>query len=203
MIDRDLLKDVKFKQNGDSCVLASFGVAAYPFTKIDVEEYFKGYFEKYYKECFIVCFKKYFTDFPNFTNNHTYTDFEDFYNGTFHNLYKSLNTSGYELLLDFINEISTDPFITCNKKLSRMLIKDINSDINTTEDKLKHNRCLLMAFINKSNIIGRPGNGHSITIGCDNNGFYYYDTNKAHVIEIEGSISTIGILGDGIIVSEK
>src|SRR5207249_11566064 len=43
MLDTRLLSDLKFQQHGDSCVLASYGVAAYPFTETPVQDYFCDY----------------------------------------------------------------------------------------------------------------------------------------------------------------
>ena len=161
-VTRNDLRNLNYIQTGDSCVLASYGVAGYAFLKKNVLDYFMGYCNHYS----ILCDRN---------------SAENKYNDHFKCFLDSNNISGYQLIKD-LHESSdvqifkesrnhfTLTFISENRK--ELLKQNIERNINS----------LLIMFINNNNGFNLVNSMHSITIGYDSLGYFMYDTNNGLVL---------------------
>lgn len=151
MIDIEQLTKPPFIQTGNTCVLASYAVAARYFTKIPAEEFF-------------VCYCRYFA-LP--LVNHC--DAQAEYDKHFHT-YIDKRMTGYQLVAELHNTSTQDAFITARKISNVEIINSIKVSSSKIESALKS--------IDKEALLNLtyklPRGTHSITVG-------YYDSHYVYV----------------------
>jgi hypothetical protein len=140
----------------NTCVLASYGVACYPFTTTPVLDYFVAYCRH---------FNKLNETQPKLDEAHP----ERSYDQHFHN-----QGNGYAVIKN-LHDKSTEPIFQLAK--SRIELEQINmkspADVGRAQTAIKQCDSLLMLFLNTRM--------HSIVVGYDNGGLFYYDTNMGQV----------------------
>ena len=159
MITRKSFSNLNFIQKYDSCVLASYGVAAFPFVNRNITEFFKAYCKHY--------------GVPITTQ-----DGELEYNQDFHTRDEQKNKGGYWVIKNLHDTSSQNIFIDCKKAFS--LAKVNASKMHLIDGFISKNDRLLNIFIHEC--YGLPIN-HSVTIGLDEDGYYMYDVNKGLITE--------------------
>ena len=171
----NLFKDLNYRQGLNTCVLASYGVASYPFTRIPILDYFSAYCRHFELE----------QEHP-----------ERSYDGHFHR-----QKNGYEVIKGLHEESLDRVFNKCRETFK---LEDVRGkDMNIIEKRLREcPETLLMLFINKSNQ-NRPNlaSMHSIVVGYDQQKqLYYYDTNTANLSTKVSAITDLGTLGDRFLI---
>lgn len=184
MIVASRFSGLSFKQSGNSCILASYAIAAYPFTGTPVLDYFRDYRDVF------------------FSDKAQNMDPEPFYNAHFHPLYQYISgKSGFQLLRDCHERIDRPSFNKARSIIRLSLIDSVEDDLHEIESDLKgKTESLLIVFVKQPSLKDLMPY-HAIVIGYDTNGFFDYDVNSGCVSRRISSLNLIGKLGDGIVVS--
>lgn len=156
-----------FKQNHNSCVLSSYGGAAYYYTKIPINEFFLDY-----------C-RHYFTDF---SDNGYEKNPEAYYEMHFHGQifgkkektgWRAVeHTNGFRFIESLHNTSRQKTFVECRKKFNLKFYDSTPDNIDEIEEFLKSKEALLCV----------SNGGHSRIVGYNSN-FYLYD----YGVEKDGS----------------
>ena len=174
MIKEQEFERLKFRQSGDSCVLASFAVAAHPFTKQPIKKYFYDYCRHFHIRS---------------------RDHEHCYCKHFPNEYVRRGISGYELIKRLYQSSTQKSFARCRRKFHVCTINNVASEEQKIAQALhSENPTALIVFLNNSN--------HSLVVFVGENGISFYDTNAGDCGNGLRSISELGNLGEGLLFSK-
>jgi hypothetical protein len=175
MLDARALDNLKFKQRGNACVLASLGVAAYAFTRIPVEDCFADYCKHY---------------------GMAVSDLEVYYAAHFNGEWKRLGVTGYDLIRSLYLTSAQPTFASWRAVFKLKLVGEVATDVAQVEAELKTQSVnALTVFLNNA--------AHSITFACDQNGLYKYDVNVGQVERLATDLNAVGQLGNGFIVTQR
>jgi hypothetical protein len=175
MLNTRLLSKLKFKQHGHSCVLATYAVAAYPFTETPVDNYFRDYCSEF----------KVPSENP-----------EQEYVRHFGGLLDQGPRSGYEIIRDLHNFSKKQSFSKCEKMFSLELIKDVSARQGEITSELRSAvRNALIVFLNAEQ--------HSIVVFFGTGGLSFYQTRAGDIGDGLRSISELGELGEGLMLRER
>lgn len=192
----------------ETCVLASFAIAAYPFVKIDILEYFKAY-------CLYRKLKLDDDECPQCEYSKDLKKFErDIKSKPSNGLPENLG-GGYCVIWDLYSKSSGDVFERCRKAFSLEVIdlKNENDDFNRfsrLKDKLMEGSTAML-FVNEPNTVFETkyllGRSHSIAVAYSvENKFFYRDPNFREVRYI-CSLSKFnengGNVGDCLLLTKK
>lgn len=174
---------IKYRQTLDTCVLASYGVACFPFTGTPVLDYFTAYCRNY---------------------NQDATHPERSYENHFHAECRKPGMSGYKILKCLHDGSAEAVFEKARNAVSLEHVDWAQTDAAAIELKLKNPDCLLLLFLNG----GTPPNfnrleWHSIVVGHDGQSLFYFDTGPGAPIKGPSQLKDFGRLGDAFIVSKK
>ncbi len=187
-----------------TCVLASFAIAAYPFVKKNVIEYFDAYCKHYNLDVFLKCkqcvydkhFQKYIKDIIACEQG---------------------LGAGYSLIWKLYHKSQNEIFQACRDAFSLDKIENQNTiegKINYLGDKLKNGSTAIL-FINIANREFSKKYGlrdsHSIALAYSTeNKFFYRDPNYKIAQDKRTNIETIstfteydGVIGDCLILTKK
>ena len=182
MLNRSEYSNLNFCQNNHNlCILASFAVAAYPFNKIPIDNYFLD-----------------FCNHHNLDKSNPKNSYEKNFSVFYNNAYKMIeclyNTSNQTSFRESRNHFVLEPIDYTNNESVYL------SELSTAKKNL------LNLFINKSNNNIFIKSMHSITLGYDKEGYYFYDVNRGYTVPIQlvnDSLSSIGEIGDAHKITEK
>ena len=153
MLNEQLLEPLNFRQEGDSCVLAGYAVAAYPFTGQSV----RGYFSDYCRHFHI-----------------RHTNAERAYAAYFPGEYKRRKITGFELIRALHNGSKQRCFSRCRRKFWVELIKDVKVVENEIVAELGASvPNALLVFLNTER--------HSVVVFVGNGGLSFYQTRAGEV----------------------
>lgn len=162
-------------------VLASYAVAAYPFTKRNILDYFEDYCRHYKIHA-------------------TTTDSESQYLKDFKIRYAKPGMNGYKVIKDLHDNSTEISFKNARNKFDLQNVDNAENKIDYLENELKSEQGILVnVFINQSSLPNLASK-HSITIGYDSLGFYIYDVNKGRALRGITSICEIGRIGSTFII---
>jgi len=186
MMSKLELANLNYRQNGyNTCVLASYAVACYPFTHVDVLDYMTGY-----------C--------THFGLDNTKP--ERSYDADFHHRYKTARINAYKLIEELHNVSQEECFLRARSSVSIEPIakENVGYDTASVETRLKSNeRNVLVAFVLRP-ILGGLMKFHSIMIGYDAGSFYLYDTALLGLTtEFIRELNDIAELGSGFYIVAK
>jgi len=172
MVDRALIED-QFLQTGNSCVLASYGVANQYFTAQTIPAGFEAYCRHFILP---------------FTNAR---EAERAYEQHFNRLWQLLRFKGYQIIVNLHQSSSVPLFEIARSRYNAIFF--LNSDVNALERRLQAEDALL----NVTYEVPGP-NFHSVIAGCSQTGFFVRDTNQAGTQTI-ASLGALGILRDSVL----
>lgn len=172
MISRDAFHSVNYIQRLNTCVLASYAVAACPFIKIPVLDLFVAYCSHF-----------------GLAQEHPEREYEaDFRH----------RHPGYEVVWKLHHDSTVATFKTCRDAFRLDDVRTV--DLTTVEHRLAAEKeTTLMLFINKSKREQdlHLASMHSIAVGYSlNRKFFYYDTGIGKAVENIGSLADLGECGD-------
>lgn len=180
IIKRSDFNDLNFTQTENSCVLASYGVCAYPFLHRDIEEYFQGYCE-------------------HFGLGHLNKTHEKLYDEHFHAYYRQQRISEYSIIECLHNTSQVQIFKDCRTKIRlRRINENWFEELKTKVDEGE--RVMLMFFVNECCNLKVM---HSVAIGYDDH-YFMFDTNPnqgLRELDIDG-FSNRCILGETFLIEE-
>jgi hypothetical protein len=180
-MDHTIFSGIKYSQQLQTCVLASYAVACFPFTRTPVVDYFLAYCR-------------------HFTLDETHP--ERSYEGHF--IPVSRTTPGYQILRDIHCSSKEPAFAKARESVTLDPVNLANTDTAGVELAIRQPDCLLLLFVNAS---GVPGlSMHSIVVGHDGRHFYYFDTVPGALLLYRhrvGAVADFGHLGDAFIVRKK
>jgi hypothetical protein len=170
---------VCYKQLLDTCVLASYAVASFPFVKVPVLDFFVAY----------CCDHGLSHDHP-----------ERSYDDEFHSW-----PHGYGVIWKLHHESTVALFEKCRRAI---LLEDLGkASVSEVEERLQAcQESTLMLFINKSKreLDLKLASMHSIAVGYSSSSkFFYYDTGNGKVFENISSLTELGECGDRFLLSRK
>lgn len=173
---------INYSQHLNTCVLASYAVACFPFTTQPVGEYFVAYCR-------------------HFKLDETHP--ERCYEQHFHKLASKPGNSGYSIIKSLHDSSDEPEFIKARSLITLETVDWSQTDTAAVERNIKQEPdCLLLLFINASNFPGLTM--HSIVLGHDGQHLYYFDTAPGAVILCNRhgiqSIANFGNLGDAFII---
>jgi hypothetical protein len=142
---------IGFKQSGNTCVLASYGIASNYFTSLPVESFFEDYC-KHYKI------------------NPPTLDFEKAYDAHFHEELKKQRISGYELIVNLHKTSAQKCFVESRGRFTTETILNTTTELGRIELILKKDNVLLLLTRNFLT------DYHSCVVGFDNDSFYLIET---------------------------
>jgi hypothetical protein len=172
--------DRAFRQNGNSCVLASYAIVSNYYTKQPIY----GFFEDYCRHYGIA-----FTDQCN-------AEIE--YSRHFDALWKSRKCKGYEIIRELHCGSDKKSFKMGRDKFDVEFIPDTKSQIQYITQELVSGESLLNITIFRSN-----EGCHSLTIGREGDIFWCRDTASTdNLIKID-SMNNLGQLRDGILYKQS
>lgn len=177
MISQNTFSNCNYRQQLQTCVLASYAVAAMPFVGIPVLDFFDAY----------CCEHGLPPQHP-----------ERKYDLTFHGLGR-----GYEVIWNLHHNSVVKVFQSCRSKFD---LEDVHGvGLAAVEQRLTSANATLMLFINKSKRADlHLANMHSIAVACDPNGrLFYYDTGLGKVVENFGTLADLGEYGDRFLLIGK
>ena len=158
---RNDFKSLSFRQSENSCVLGSYAVAAYPFLKKNIIDFFVGYCSHFSIRC-------------------NPEKSEEMYNNHFHQYLNDNNISGYQLIKNLHESSHIQIFCECRDKFTLNFINENRIEILKLQ-KEQHKSSMLLLFINNNNGFNFVNSMHSVTIGYDSLGYYMYDTTQGLV----------------------
>ena len=178
-----LFLGVKYSQRLDTCVLASYAVACFPFTnKQPVLDYFLSYCR-------------------HFKLNETYP--ERSYDLHFHPLSKI--KPGYQIIKELHDSSSESVFVKARQSITLSPLINWSKDVAAVNASIRKDNCLLLLFINESSLPGLSS-GHSIVVGHNSShGLYYFDTARPcnEILQAgPNQIADFGTLGDAYLVTK-
>jgi hypothetical protein len=176
-MDRNCLTGISYRQNLDTCVLASYAVACFPFTQNPVLEYFVAYCRHF-----------------NLDQQHP----ERSYESHFHPL--ATTRPGYQIIRELHEQSTEAVFATARLHTTLSPVADWANDGAATETAIRQADCLLMLFVN-----ALPGGRHwmhSIVVGHNGQGLYYFDT-CAGLQPGPNRIIEFGNLGDAHLIKRR
>lgn len=182
MIVENSFRNLKYKQDGNYCVLASYAIACFPHTQErDIIKYFIDYNSHF-----------------NVPSKHS--DAESKYLRHFSK--ECNNRAGYEILKDLHENSEASSFKKARRKFN--LVKGKNYSNNNKASELEewlieNEDGLALLFVNESNI-DEIASMHSIVVGCDGDGLFVYDVNIGNTSRPLINISDIGVIGDVFMV---
>ena len=177
MVDPNTLEH-SFRQKGNSCILASYGIASSHLTQYSVEDFFQDYCKEIDKE--------------------SVPSAEEVYDEYFHDEYRTKKVPGYHLIIDLHEKSSQSSFAETRKVFDIEFIQDVDANMQRIENSLMNE----VALLSGSFPVGT--NYHSALFGYFNNSFYYIDTRPAQVpngIVPTNSLANMKI-GDGILLTK-
>ncbi|MCW5554867.1 MAG: hypothetical protein KIS67_22230 [Verrucomicrobiae bacterium] len=175
MLDPNHLDGMNFKQRADACVLASYSVAAYAFTRIPVQDYFNDYCKHY---------------------GIAASDPEVYYAGHFHGEWNRLKVPGYRLIQSLYETSAQPSFSICRAVFAMRMIENVRDHITQVEGELRSpTKNVLAVFLNQT--------GHSITVAFEPNGPYKYDVNVGQIERGFKCLADLGDLGSGFLLSAR
>jgi hypothetical protein len=164
-----------FKQKADACVLASFGIAAYAFTRFPIQDYFSDYCKHY---------------------GIAASDPEVYYAAHFQGEWNRLKVPGYRLIQSLYETSAQPTFSICRSVFAMRMIDDVSGQIDHVEaDLLSSTKNVLVAFLNNK--------GHSITVAFDKSGPYNYDVNVGKIERGFTKLADLGVLGNGFLLTTR
>ncbi len=183
MFSREAFKDLDYVQTGNSCVLASYAAAAYPFTRKDIYDYFEDYCR-------------------HFKIAVSGSDAESKYCEHFHKEYTRREVSGYQIIKELHSSSKAASFIKARESFE---LEDFNNAAKRIDEL---NRILKREEDNLVNVfIGKSDHAafemHSITIGYDDDGFYFYDVNFGDVQNLIMPLEECGEIGSTFVFRKK
>ena len=177
MISQSAFSHCHYRQQLQTCVLASYAVAATPFVGIPVLDFFNAYCREH-----------------GLPQQHP----ERNYDLTFHGMGR-----GYGVVWKLHHHSPVGVFQSCRSKFD---LEDVHGvDLAAIEQRLTSENATLMLFINKSKRTDlRLGDMHSIAVACDPNGrLFYYDTGLGKAVENFGTLADLGECGDRFLLIGK
>lgn len=185
MMNSDEFNLLNYQQNGDYCVLASYAVAAFPFTERPIKDYFSAYCSTYKLSLQGSFEQTYFHDFVN--------------------RYSLPGKNGYKVMNEFHNKSNDQCIIDAREKFTTEYIDNGVERINEIGHFLKESiKTIAIMFINKSTT-RRLNSMHSITIGFNGEKYYYYDVNFGRIFFLSSTIQSVidlGEIGNVILLQE-
>lgn len=177
----------KFTQSKAVCVLASYAVAAFPFTRKPVIEYFKDY-----------------CDYYNISYDPS-NDIQEVVDNDFRSRCGLPGMFGYKIIMDLHDNAQGQSFTKARESFSLRFEQNSQLEIDNIENELRSGEeVLLMLFINESNNESIASSMHSVTIGYDNYGFFIYDVNFGYVQPlIYKKLSDLGKLGNAFLIKRE
>lgn len=182
-MDKKPFEQLSYRQQGRTCVLASYGVACFPFTNTEIDSYFLAYCNHYRLD----------------TNNPT-SSYENYFKK------QTKQITGYEVLKELHEKSSEKVFTTARSLVSLTKITWPQKEeakpefVKKIVSEIKKADTLLLLFVNKSSITGLTM--HSIVVSHDNSGIFYYDTNSG-LETVSTNLSDFGELGDAFLITRK
>jgi hypothetical protein len=178
MVDANTLYTT-FVQCCNSCTLASYAVASYHFTKLNVY----NFFEDYCKHFKLAASKGQAA--------------ERAYDQHFQNRWQTLKCSGYEIIEDLHNNSQESVFVKSRAKFGVKFVSQTVPCLSLIETMLKNGGALVsVAFAVNSGV-------HSCCIGFDKRGFYMIETRPVNyttrIIPIQ-DIQSLGSLRDSLLM---
>ena len=174
-MDSSVYSSLEYKQKSDACVLGSYAIAAYPFVKMPIINFFYGYCKHY---------------------GISASNPEECYASHFHSEWNLLSVPGYHFIYCIHTTSTQEIFSICRRQFTLQMINDVAVEKKEIEAFLKQNdQAMITVFMN--NI------GHSLTIGHDESGFYKYDINIGHVERGFKTLSDLGTTGNGFKLHNK
>jgi hypothetical protein len=192
-MDQQTLSGINYTQHLDTCVLASYAVACFPFTnKQPVLDYFVAYCRH---------FNKVENPSPNLDEAHA----ERSYDRHFHDLAAKPGNSGYKILWKLHYSSAEPEFAKARDAVTLDLVDWSKTDAAEVERAIQQPDCLLLLFVNTSPLLGLRM--HSIVVGHDGAGLYYFDTNPGALVPFGRRGSNLADLGappgDAYLVRKK
>lgn len=176
-----------FVQNGNSCTLASYAVAAYHFTKRGPYEFFRDYCKHFQVRA---------------TSDQ---GAETEYNKDFHPRYGRPNCSGYKIIRELHNNSSEIRFVESRAKFEVEYIHQTMQRLEEIEQRLKNEETLISVAFRMSS-----GHVHSCCVGFDDRGFYMIETREnepatgiVRIPNIQHIHESLGALQDSLLMSAK
>jgi len=192
MVDSEKIYS-SFVQSVDSCVLASYAIAANYFTGIDIKIYFKAY-------CLHYGIKN-FDRFPYLLNNIQINNeniYELAYNSHFHTEYNRRNIAGLKLIEELHNKSIQHAFLEGRKIIDIEYFANVFNFVDVIDKKLKKDEALLiLAFT------GERGGRHIAVFGYDKKGYYNVETRPNNRTGIVYCDSPFKEKGDALLVIRK
>jgi hypothetical protein len=182
---------IGYSQHLNTCVLASYGVACFPFTGTRVLQYFGAYcrhFNRIENPC------------PNLDEAHP----ERSYEGHFHDLARRPGNSGYGILRDLHDGSGEPEFVAARNAVTLEPVDWGRMDAGAVDLELRQADCVLLLFVNASPFPGLSM--HSIVVARDGSGLYYFDTGLGAAVLYRhrvGAINDFGTLGDAYLVRRR
>ncbi len=179
MVPADTLPTT-FVQCCNSCTLASYAIASYHFTRLNIYNFFLGYCKHF--------------DIKASSDQ----DAERKYDVHFQKEWKTRNCSGYKIIKELHNNSSEQVFVQSRAMFGVEIIQDTTSCLHRIEDKLKIEEVLISItfVVNKQGV-------HSCCVGLDEQGFYMIETRRGpHTIGISRikNIKALGDLRDSLLI---
>lgn len=163
------------RQTGNSCIVASYAVAMFPFTAVPLLQYYEDYGQHFH--------------LPAPRDGNACADH-------FHEEWQRRGISGLRLLTQLHAPATGGVFAQCSQRFDARLIDDVAIEMVQLENQLRSPWMnALLVFL------PRPAM-HSVAVGCDNAGLFYYDTAQAQLHRLN-SIAGIGPTADGILFAER
>ena len=179
MISENAFSGTDYRQCLDTCVLASYAVAACPFVNIPVLDFFVAY-----------CCDH------GLSHQHP----ERSYDNNFHRW-----PNGYDVIWKLHHGSTVATFKTCRKAFDLVDVRAV--DLATIEHRLAtEENTALMLFINKSKREQdlKLASMHSIAVGYSPNcKFFYYDTGLGKSVQNIRSLADLGECGDRFLLIGK
>lgn len=173
MLVLSLPANLTFTQVGQTCILASYAVAAFPFTGMPIETYYQDYCNHY-----------------GIRSANPALSCEQHFDAQ----WRQRSISGYQLLQDIHTSSKGTVFEKCSRAFSLRLVNDVADSMSQIEIELQQPlKNGLLVFL--------PARHHSIMVACDTRGLYSYDTAGGKRAKL-GSILEVGTTGDGLVFSE-
>lgn len=173
---------INYSQQLNTCVLASYAVACFPFTGTPVLDYFVAYCRHF-----------------NLDQAHPERSYET------HFLPLSRTTPGYRVLGDLHNGCGEQPFIRARDAVTLGSPVGWPNDTAAAEAAIRQPDCVLLMFLNVSAVQNLMGM-HSIVVGHNGCELYYLDTGRRplDLCQVGPRVITgFGGLGDAYLVARQ
>ena len=197
-----------FIQHSNSCILASYAIAANYFTGIPISDYFRDYCWHFNLSPTDPEIRQFFSSISYHQDPSTLDEF--MYEFHFHKEYNNRQISGLNLILEIHNVSMANSFDQSRGKIEIESIPKVPADLQRIENILKSDHSLLISAFNSGRHIAVFGYADLKWFTIETRSCMVVDTKNGQVIRPNktGYIETndlkhFGNLGDALLLTEK